>query len=58
MPKLDIEKEHEVIKVIEDALGELDVGQAGQIPDTWASAKEILIHLKIRGYEVVKRGEA
>lgn len=59
MPKLDIEKEHEVLRIIEDALEE-SLGRwiEGIDVSTWEAAKEILIYLKIRGYEVVKRGEA
>lgn len=56
MPKLDIEKEHEAIKAIEDALIEVTDTDFELVNGYWETAKEILIYLKVRGYEVVKRG--
>jgi hypothetical protein len=56
MPKLDIEKEHEVVKAIEDALNDLALCTEGELDDSWDAAKDILIYLKVRGYEVVKSG--
>lgn len=52
MPKLDIEKEHEAIKAIEDAL--YNTESINEDAETWETAKEILVYLKVRGFEVVK----
>ena len=58
MAKLDIEKEYEAIKAIEDAIkyNNLDEKDAFDYVETWEAAKDILVYLKVRGFEVVKRG--
>lgn len=57
MPKLDIEKEHEAVKAIEDFLDDQmqDMSEF-EFRNLWQVSKELVIWLKVRGYEVVKRG--